>query len=71
MKHVVAYLFAFVLIVFAGAVIWFSRSNITLSHLCFAGGALALACALADLADFKQACETIAPYIPQIRGRDR
>lgn len=69
MKHLVAFIGAGILLGFAAAVLWFSRANLTLPHLCFVGGFVALAFALAIPADFKCACETIAPYIPQIRGR--
>lgn len=69
MKHFVAFLSSAILLGFAAAVIWFSRTNLTMSHLCFAGGCIALAFALAIPADFKQACEAIAPYLPAIRGK--
>lgn len=69
MRHVAAFVGAFILLGFAAAVLWFSRTNLTMAHLCFVGGFVAVAFALAIPADFKQACETVAPYLPQVRGR--
>lgn len=68
MKHVVAFLFAIVLLIFAAVVIWSNRTALTMAHLSFAGGAIAIAFAIAIPTDFKNACETIAPYVPMVRG---
>lgn len=68
MKHVVAFFFACVLLVFAGIVIWSNRTALTIAHLSFAGGAIAIAFAIAIPTDFKDACQTVAAYVPLVRG---
>jgi hypothetical protein len=68
MKHVVLFVAALILLVFAGVVIVPNRHALTVVHLGFGGGCILLAFALAIPADFKNACATVAPYIPVIRG---
>jgi uncharacterized iron-regulated membrane protein len=68
MKHAIAFLIAIVLLVFAGVVLWSNRTALTMVHLSFVSGAVLIAVAIAVPADFKNACETIAPYVPMIRG---
>lgn len=68
MKHVFAFLLVAVLVLFAGIVLWSNRTALTIAHLSFVSVALAVACAIAIPADFKNACQTIAPYVPMIRG---
>lgn len=69
MRHVLLFLAAAVLLAFAGVVVWSSRTALTVPVLGFAGGCIALAFALAIPADFKAACESVAPYLPTIRGK--
>lgn len=69
MKHVALFFAAFILLAFAGVVVWSNRHALTMTHLGFSGGCIALAFALAIPADFKNACASVAPYIPVVRGR--
>lgn len=68
MKHVLLFLASAILLTFAGVVVWFNRTALTMTHLGFAGACILLAFALAIPADFKNACATVAPYVPLIRG---
>lgn len=70
MKHgsIFAILGAIVAIAFAGFVTWANRASITTSILIFDGVAIGVALALAIPADFKNACASVAPYIPVLRG---
>lgn len=68
MKHVVAFFLVVVLLIFAGVVLWSNRTALTIAHLSFVSVALAVACAIAIPTDFKNACQTIAPYVPMVRG---
>lgn len=68
MKHVVLFVAAAVLLGFAGVVVWSNRQALTTPILGFAGGCIAIAFALAIPADFKNACTSVASYLPAVRG---
>jgi hypothetical protein len=68
MKHAFLLMASAILLAFAGVVVWSSRTALTLPVLGFAGGCIALAFALAIPADFKNACASVAQYIPTLRG---
>ena len=67
MKHVVSGFFALVLILFAGVVVWSNRTALTVTHLAFAGGSLALGALLALGTDAKDALSTLAGVVPALR----
>lgn len=68
MKHALALFAALILIGFAGVIVWFNRTALTIPLLSFAGGAIALAFLIAIPSDFKAAISSLAPYIPTVRG---
>jgi hypothetical protein len=68
MRHILAIIAALILLGFAGVVVWYNRTALTTPILCFVGGSIAIAFALAIPADFKQAASTVATYIPVTRG---
>lgn len=68
MKHLLVFAAAIILLAFAGVVVWSNRHALTMTHLGFAGGAIALAFALAIPADFKTAAGAVAAYLPVVRG---
>ena len=68
MKHVVAIVAAVVLVVFAGVVVWYNRTALTIPILGFSGVCLTLALLLAIPSDAKAAMSALAPYIPLARG---
>jgi hypothetical protein len=69
MKHAVAFVIALALFLFAGCVVWFNRTALTVPLLGYSGGCLALACLIALPTDTKEALTTIGGLIPTLRAR--
>ena len=68
MKHLAAIVSAVILVAFAGVIVWYNRTALTIPLLVAAGSCLVLGLALAIPSDVRAALASLAPYVPMLRG---